>query len=550
MMTEITASPFNSAQQPKHTSKQNEAKTWRPLRFLNIYRFSLATLFVLLHHIDRLPLPLGMVDPKLFYYTSLGYLGFSLLAMIPVFKRQPNFMLQLTMHVIADVIFITLLMHASGGVSSGVGMLLVISVANGSMIAGGRAPMFFAALASLGILAEQVFTELTHSLHQVNYPLAGILGFTLFVTAIIAHVLARRARESEALARQRGIDLANMAQLTDYIIQHMQTGMMVVDPDYRIRLINSAAWRLLGTPMSSTNTPLEELSPALLQQLIDWQQDPISAARPLDMVNSPVELLAQFMSIGQQCSDGTLIFLEDAATTTRQAQQLKLASLGRLTASIAHEVRNPLSAISHAAALLAESPELESNDLRLTEIIREQSQRINIIVENVLQLGRRDRTHYQEVALKPWLKKFVDELQQSLPEAEEHVSLLPVPETLTVYFDPTHLHQILTNLCQNALRHAAGSDSQIRLKLHAEPTGEEHGFIDIIDTGPGISEEHRAHIFEPFFTTEGNGTGLGLYLSRELAVSNQSQLRYEPTDSGQSRFRLLFRTAKRVPQEQ
>jgi len=545
-MTDIAASPST----PKDASRQNEARTWRPLRFLNIYRFSLASLFVLLHQLDRMPPPLGMDDPKLFYYTSLMYLGFSLLAMIPVFKRQPRFMLQLTSHILADVIFITLLMHASGGVSSGVGMLLVISVANGSMIARGRAPMFFAALASLGILTEQVLTGLTHSLSEVNYPLAGILGITLFVTAIIAHVLARRARESEALALQRGIDLANMAQLTDYIIQHMQTGMMVVDPDYRIRLINSAAWRLLGTPVSTARTTLGELSPALLQQLKDWQQDPISAARPLDMANSPIELLAQFMSIGQQHSDGTLIFLEDAATTTRQAQQLKLASLGRLTASIAHEVRNPLSAISHAAALLAESPELDSNDLRLTEIIREQSQRINTIVENVLQLGRRDRTQYQELSLKPWLEKFVDELQQSLPEAEEHVSLLSVPTALGVYFDPSHLHQILTNLCQNGLRHAADSDNKIKLQLHAGLTGEEHGFIDIIDTGPGISEEHRAHIFEPFFTTEGSGTGLGLYLSRELAVCNQSQLRYEPTDSGQSRFRLLFRTAKRVPQRQ
>jgi len=543
-VTETTTGPFSPASAPSATTKQSETRTWRPLRFLNIYRFLLAALFVLLHHLELTPLPLGMADPQLFYHTSLAYLTFSLLAMYPLAQRQPRFMLQLASHILADVVFITLLMHASGGVASGVGMLLVVSVANGSMIAGGRAPLFFAALASIALLIEQGITELTHSATELNYPLAGMLGITLFATAILAHVLARRARESEALARQRSVDLANMAQLTDYIIQHMQTGVMVVDPDYRVRLMNSAAWQLIGSPMSPATVPLQQLSPALLQQLQDWKRDPGSATRPLHVADSPVELLTQFMSIGRQRRDGTLIFLEDAATTTRQAQQLKLASLGRLTASIAHEIRNPLGAISHAAALLAESPELDSNDLRLTEIIHEQSQRINTIVENVLQLGRRGSSHYEEFSLQPWLEQFVSELQHSLPVAEGTLTLQVAPAGIGIHFDPSHLRQILTNLCQNGLRHAADAADEVKLQLRVGLIGEEHGYIDIIDSGPGISEEHRAHIFEPFFTTASNGTGLGLYLARELAVCNQAQLRYEPTDSGQSRFRLLFRTAK------
>jgi two-component system sensor histidine kinase PilS (NtrC family) len=545
-VTDTASSPFGPADSAPNAERESEARTWRPLRFLNLYRFTLAALLILLHHLDRTPPPLGLADPALFYHTSLGYLGFSLLAMYPLSLRRPRFMLQLAGHILADVIFITLLMHASGGVASGVGMLLVVSVANGSMIAGGRAPLFFAALASIGILTEAGFTELTHTMAEVNYPLAGMLGITLFATAILAHVLARRARESEALARQRGVDLANMAQLTDYIIQHMQTGVMVVDPDNRVRLMNSAAWRLLGTPMTTSGAPLQHYCPPLRQQLQDWQQDPAHAARPLHIADSPIELLPQFMRIGQQRREGTLIFLEDAATTTRQAQQLKLASLGRLTASIAHEIRNPLGAISHAGALLEESPALDANDQRLTEIIREQSQRINIIIENVLQLGRRDRTQFEELALGPWLEQFVNELQQALPEARGAVALQVEPADIVIAFDPNHLHQILNNLCQNGLRHAQQSNEQNKLRLHAGLIGEEHGFLDIIDAGPGISEEHRGQIFEPFFTTESNGTGLGLYLARELAVCNQAQLRYEPSDSGESRFRLLFRIAKGV----
>lgn len=546
-MTEFNSTtPFGPTAPPVSAAKSDDAKTWRPLRFLNIYRFTLAALFVLLHHMGETPPPLGMVDPRLFYLTSLGYMLFSLLAMFPLVKKTPRFMVQLTSHIFGDVIFITVLMHASGGISSGVGMLLVISVTNGSMIAGGRAPMFFAALASIGIFAEQAFTSLTHSVADINYSLAGILGITLFATAILAHVLARRARESEALARQRGLDLANMAQLTEYIIQHMQTGVMVVDPSNQIRLMNSAAWGLLGTPMHPKNIPLEQFCPELSRQQQEWERNPAHNSWPLNVTTSPIDLLIQFMSIGQQRHEGTLIFLEDAAITTRQAQQMKLASLGRLTASIAHEIRNPLGAISHAAALLGESPELDANDQRLTEIIQEQSQRINIIIENILQLGRREHTQGEEIALSPWLEKFTTELQHTLPESVNAMSIKVDPPTLKIFFDPGHLRQILTNLCQNALRHAADALSPIKLQIHAGLVREEHGFIDIIDAGPGIDEEHRTHIFEPFFTTERNGTGLGLYLARELAISNQTQLRYEPTEEGLSRFRLLFRSPKEI----
>jgi len=526
---------------------QNEsARKWRPLGFLNLYRFCLAGLFTLLHFLGKSPPPLGVANPALFYDVSLGYLIFSLVVIYPLRRRQPRFMLQLVTHTVADIIFITLLMHASGGVTSGIGMLLVVSVANGSMIAGGRTPGFFAALATIAVLLEQTYNELTQAGGGINYPLAGMLGITLFATAILAQVLALRARESEALAHQRSIDLANMAQLTDYIIQHMQTGVMVVDPDHRVRLMNSSAWHLLGIPKPPPNAFLHQYSPELQQQLQAWMENSGNATRALQIPGNPLELLAQFMAIGQGRTNGTLIFLVDAATTTRQAQHMKLASLGRLTASIAHEIRNPLGAISHAGALLAESPELDPNDARLTEIIREQSQRINTIVENVLQLGRQDRRQEMSFVLKPWLENFLQDFQQAEPGAAEAMQVQVEPEDLVIHFDPNHLHQLLGNLCQNGLHHAASAAAPIKLQINAAMIGDDHGYLDVIDAGPGISEENRIHIFEPFFTTEPKGTGLGLYLSRELAVCNQAQLRYEPTASKESRFRLLFRAAKGV----
>lgn len=520
------------------------AKTWRPLQFLNLYRFSLAALFILLYHLGTFTPPLGAADRELFYHTSLAYLGFSVLALYPLLLRQPSFIAQLVSHILADIVFITVLMHASGGVSSGLGMLLVISVANGSMIAGGRTPGFFAAMASISLLAEQSYTAMTHPEANINYSLAGMLGITLFATAILAHVLAKRAQESEALAHQRSVDLANMAQLTHYIIQHMQTGVLVVAPDGHVRLMNGSAEHLLNTSITLPNALLQDFSPELHQQLEEWKENPGTATRPLQVDDSPQELLAQFMNIGEQRKDGTLIFLVDAANTTRQAQQLKLASMTRLTASIAHEIRNPLSAISHAGALLSESETLDKNDARLTEIISEQSQRINTIVENVLQLGRQAQGQGEHFALKPWLEKFVQEFQQSQTESRDAIRLQIEPNNLFIYFDPGHLHQLLCNLCQNGLRHSAASEAPIKLQLVAAMIGEDHGYLDVIDAGPGINEEQRSHIFEPFFTTESKGTGLGLYLARELAARNQAQLRYEPTALKESRFRLLFRAGK------
>ncbi len=535
-----TANPSTVAEYPPYEVDDFD-HTWRPLRFFNLSRFSLAVLFVLLYNLDQLPKQLSPDEPRLFYITSLLYLAFSLFAFYPILIRKPAFQLQINIHIFADIGFLNVLMHASGGVAGGLGMLLVISIAYGSMLTTGRTPGLYAAMATIAVLLQQVHSTFNHP-EDVSYPLAGLLGATLFVTALVAQLLARRARASEALAQRRGADLANMAQLTGYIIQQMHTGVIVVDQEERVRLMNSSASHLIDTPMMATETPLGHYSTELMEQLMAWREDPANASRTLHISGNPRELLAQFMSIGQRRNEGTLIFLEDAETATRQAQQLKLAALGRLTASIAHEIRNPLSAISHAGSLLGESPDLASEDTRLTEIIREQSQRINTIIENVLQLGKKDIRQDEDFPLKPWLQEFVDKFQQSQPEASGAIRFEVEPDDLSIHFDPNHLHQLLTNLCINGLRHAMSARAALKLRLIAGAIGDGHGFLDIIDAGPGIDETNRAHIFEPFFTTEYKGTGLGLYLARELAVSNHAQLRYEPTASQESCFRLLFRT--------
>lgn len=524
----------------------NPAQTWRPLRLFNLYRLTLSGFFVALALSDLNVRPIGEYNQHLFNITALIYLLFSIGTSFTIRWRRPGFTTQVYGQALFDIIAITLLMHASGGTTTGLGMLLIIAVAAGAMLLEGRTALSLAAIATLFILGEHLYFQLSNPQLATAYTHTGLLGATFFVTALLARALAKRIRESEALAARRGIDLANMEQLAEYVIQRMQTGVVVVDRDGRIWQINDSARQLLGLAPLAENPPLAQSSPPLAKQYQRWLNEP--GYRPQQFHTTVAELLPRFAALGDEAS--TLIFLEDTAAMTQQAQQLKLASLGRLSASIAHEIRNPLGAISHAGQLLAESPQLDRHDLRLTEIIRSHSQRMNKIIENVLQLGRRQHASPETILLKPWLENFVDELCRSQQLDPEQIQLSVEPATLATEFDPSQLHQILWNLCHNGLRHGAEHSGRARLTLRAATAPDNPTpHLDISDNGPGIGAEAQQHLFEPFFTTATQGSGLGLYIARELSECNQAHLTYQPAATGSptggSCFRITFSDPRR-----
>src|SRR3569623_1127854 len=311
--------------------------------------------------------------------------------------------------------------------------------------------------------------------------------------------------------------------LTEFGFLRLQTGVFVIDPFQRIRLIMESAWQLLGFPTNPSRQTLHTLSPELAHHLDEWQQQPYFEPQLVRPTAGGPELLPRFAKLGQGARSGTLIFLENTAALAQQAQQMKLASLGRLTASIAHEIRNPLGAISHAGQLLAESPQLAEGDVRLTEIIREHSRRMNAIVENVLQLSRRQRARPQELALKPWLQQFISDFCLTQNIGAEHITLDVNPPDTIVRMDPQQLHQILWNLCHNGVRYSLAQSGTPRLRLRAGATADAHTpFLDVIDFGKGVAPEAVDHLFEPFFTTETTGTGLGLYITQEQYETKQT----------------------------
>ncbi|WP_232420113.1 histidine kinase dimerization/phospho-acceptor domain-containing protein [Nitrosococcus watsonii] len=428
--------------------------SWRPLAIFCLYRLLIISLFLMAVITGTGPGFLGESHPHLFLMTALVYAAAAIALGVATVARMGGFYFQVWFQLTLDIGAITLLMHASDGVLSGLGMLLVVVIAAGGILTVGRTASALAALATLAVLLEQSYALVFRDSDAAHYTQAGLLGATLFATALLAQVLTARLRESEARAAQRSLDLANISQLNGYIIQHLQSGVLVIDWEGTLRLINQAGQILLGLKPGEEKNSLDQIAPYLAKRLNSWREGlhfhQSEAFRPL---RGQSEILPKFISLGPR--SGTLIFLEDASASARQAQQLKLASLGRLTASIAHEIRNPLGVISHASQLLRESSTLSQRERRLLEIILNHCTRVNGIVKNVLQLSRRQQhSRLKVLPLKPWLLDFLDEFCRTQGIDRTEVALQIRSGTAQVHMDPSQFRQIVWNLCDNAWRHS------------------------------------------------------------------------------------------------
>ena len=348
-----------------------------------------------------------------------------------------------------------------------------------------------------------------------------MIGIMYFASALILQSLSKRITENESLLKKQKRDLIELERLNHQIIQNMRTGIIVCHQDQTIKLINGACKDLLNLES------IQKLPLALEDRLKQWQQQPLKRTSAFRVsANLPI-VQANFSRLHTDGSSDVLIFIEDTRKMAQQAQQLKLASLGRLTASIAHEVRNPLGAISHATQLLAESENLDFADMKMTDIIQRHSQRVNQIIENTLQLSRRSEPTIDNILITPWLEKIIHdfEVQKHQSIEAQRIFLSANNTDLSARFDPNQMEQVMINLIENALHHGdKQQDTSFVFIAMGETKDQNQVFIDIIDQGAGISSDNIKHLFEPFFTTESQGTGLGLYLSREICEANQAQL--------------------------
>ncbi|TWI54336.1 two-component system sensor histidine kinase PilS (NtrC family) [Pseudomonas duriflava] len=507
----------------------------RILRLYHYYRIIVGLIFFLLTTTNLDANLLNVNENGHFFHVSWAYLGCNVLAAFlpPLRKQNHVFLLALF-----DVLLLSYLMYCAGGTSSGIGNLVIITVSIANILLRGRIGILLAALATLVLIYATFYRTLLFPNGSTQYVQAGGLGALCFAAAFLVQSLVGRLMKSQTLAEERATVVADLETLNALILDRMRTGIIVLNASHKVLLANPASLELLGQT-ELVHEDIESHCPELMERLQQWDRNRTLRPTPIQAFGEGPLIQPSFVPIQRSGEQHLLIFLENISRIAQQAQQLKLVSLGRLTAGIAHEIRNPLGAISHAAQLLQESDTLDKSDQRLTQIIQDQSRRMNIIIENVLQLSRRRQAEPQLLDLKYWVHRFAGELRPSL-RADQFIHIQTTPGTLQTRMDPSQLTQVMTNLVQNGLRHSAKvhGKGQVWLDLFRDPESD-LPVLDITDDGPGVPEEQIQNLFEPFFTTESKGTGLGLYISRELCESNQALLDYRPQKQGGC-FRITF----------
>ena len=506
---------------------------WRSLRYFSLYRVVIASVFLLAYALTEGSGKLGSQSSSAFALTASLYFTAAIGFLFVLANWQRAFNTQLTVQVITDVVALGVIMYTSGGARSGVAILLVVVVAGAGLVGQGRLTLFYAALATLAVLGEQTLRMVNFNAESDDFLRTGLTCIGFFAAAAVAQLLSRRVVANELLARQRGVELADQIRVNQQVVRDMDDGILVVDGSGRIALHNpQAAVLLAAEPVAGS--PLASLSPALADCL-DKQRNGVEDGGIQAIDAGDRRLLARF--VPPVATDKTLIYLQDLGRIQAQAQQIKLAALGRLTANIAHEIRNPLAAISHATELLAEEQRSEMRS-RLIRIIGDNGARLNRLVGEILELGRRDRALPEAIPLDRFLRQFIEEYALRDAGAGGRVRLAGEDHG-TLSFDRTHLHRVLENLVTNALRYASAEPGAVCIE--ALPAGPARVELHVTDDGPGIPAAERGKVFEPFFTTHSTGTGLGLYIAKELCEANGASLELLESPKG-AHFRI---TAKR-----
>lgn len=521
--------------QPSLSAEDNR---WQTLRLINGIRLALALVFALLA-VFSLKNNDFQANSQLLALLAAGFAIQAIYAGSQMSRHTTLSLRNIGFQLLVDFSLLAVLIFYTRGASNYASLLFIPTMASSLLLPGVRAYLL-AALSSLLLLALQVEHLFTSQHDDTSFTQAGTLGLMFFIIAMVGRLLARLLSASQSQLEQSDVNLANLEAASSLVMQNLDSGVVVIDGENRIQLINNAAVQMLDVRHPLNGRPLSSASPSLNEQIILWRLSP-SKQLPSFGVGGR-ELVARFVPVGQMGKAGTLAFLDDAEQLSQEAQQSKLAALGQLTASIAHEIRNPLSAINHASQLLRESPSLDESDVHLSDIVREQVKRVDNIISSVLRLSRKEKSHPIVVPLKQWLDNFRNcfILEHQLDSADFEITI--ATDKAEVRIDESHLDQIISNLCRNALHYSQSNNAEQPLILIEAGYDQAPGcwHIDVIDKGPGIPDESQTEIFVPFYTTRHEGTGLGLYLARSLCETNSARLVLHKTGEQGTIFRIIF----------
>lgn len=523
-----------------------ESPRLQELYFFTLYRVLEAGLLALLAFSPFGERIVALRHPALAQTVSILYLLVSVVLLLASRGSEMRLRRQAAIGLCFDLAAAAGAMLAMEGGESGIAVLLLFNIGAGALLFTWQAAIGFASVAAALVIGEYVYNRL-FSPGEVR-PVAESVMFavTYLATAILCYLLGKQMSESQALAERRSEELANLAEVNELVIRRMRTGVLVVDGQHRIRVCNEAGWALMGSP-SPNRRDLRDVAPVLDQSLGRWRRGRGEIPRAMVLADGAPEVLPRFVPLN--VPEGLfLIFLDDSRIYSGRAEELTLSTLGRLSASIAHEIRNPLSAISYAVQLLEESDQIPDADRRLLEIIHTQGQRMNGIVQNILGMARREASQPESIDLNVFTRKFVEEYRDSHPLETDILQALPANRGVTCLADPRHLHQVLTILVHNALSYGRfpGQPAKVSVAVTQEGPGLA-AELSVLDRGPGIAPAAAERLFTPFHTTSEHGTGLGLYIARQLCEANQCSLSYHSAPGGGSRFTITLPTGAFKP---
>ena len=501
------------------------AQGQRLFRYYSAYALALALLLTILGSLDTNHLIVAATDPTSFLLANTAYVVLTAVMLIISNSRvatHPQYAIGLFL---ADVTLLVLMMHASGGLGSGFSNLILVPILISNLLVRHSLGYVVAAWTTLSIFYSEHILHLNFAEKDVFF--SGLYGFFCFVLAFLTQSLSNKINSTLELTYKQAKNISRLRNINRQVLISMPNAIIACDHNDQILFANKQAHEWFDINEAG-------FLPSNLMSLVKGQQ---KSSYSFEHNNQKLVFSKTSME-GSEEGD-YLLLIEDAGRIASEAQQIKLASLGRLTASIAHEIRNPLSALRHAAQLLAEAPDLQETDKKLTTIIEQHCMRINRTVEDILQISRRKNPNTEAIRLEPWLQHFKAAFHDAHPQPFE--LNIQCPSNYLVQFDPDQLQQILHNLCNNGLRYAMLAEQQnaaLQIKVSTPRINVLN--IDIIDNGTGITEENQKNLFEPFFTTEHTGTGLGLYLCREICEANDAILQYIDTPEPGACFRITL----------
>lgn len=530
--------------------------------------FSMLMLYISARTDGSASLPSFLQQTILSFYMLLSLILLGLFYVVRKHMRR-----QLAFGLALDVIILSLLLYTTGNPDLQLTMLYMVVVAASFMLLHGSQALVITLLAIILVIYQQFFYAIANSMSLANLGDALLMSASFLAVGGLSWSISQRLVQLEKVAANHAKEVERLNVINQEVITQMVNGVIVIDKQH-IVLANLAAHQLLSlslvTPVTAQNTlddTKETHNKALLsnfeQQLNEQHSQLFNAclsvasgqSRPFTYDVPAVANASIFGKLRVQIiplkDDSKLVILEDLRREQASAQQLKLASLGQLTASIAHEIRNPLAAISQASQLLMEDvAEQMEDDSALTnesnaamtsnhelyEMIFSQTKRVNRIIEDILKLSRQQTATQQVLELAEWMPSFLENYFQG------HDIFLRIKTKPIISFDTHQLEQILINLINNGLRYSsyAHPHAYVEIDIYC---ADNDVIIDILDNGDGVSAGNLELLFDPFFTTDKAGTGLGLYLSQAFCEANQARLLYIP-EHEKTCFRLIIPSIK------